>query len=584
MYKKIFALMLSFVLVFGTATSAAYFSDLQDGSYNWAKDTINDLANKGIIKGYDDGTYGPAREITRQEALTLLARAVGVNDYYNSYIVEFNQYEYKDIADNYNTYAKKELCFMIERDILSEDDMDFYLSESEKNKVMLRHEAAVLISKLLDIRGGFDENASYDSSFTDKDKIPAESLNAVNFVASEGILTGMEDGSFSPDTGVTRAQVAIILDRIIKKLNIDYITGTVTNVYEGERALEIDGVKKEFDNKVLYRVNGEKREFSDSQIGDTVTVISTSSGVWVVEAMRPAELKFETVVSKITNVTSTTITVADGSVYGISAFLTCTEEGESIAFKDMDLKNPVELGIVNGFVRTIAGMGDQVVYENAKVISISVLPDRMLKFTDEYGAENEFEIAEDAKILRNGYEIDLKELENGEIVSVSAEDGIISKIGAYEDFGGAGAKVRQLVIGEDEINMLVGNGDGVRIKVRPETVFYDEAGNLTSIYGMRVGGGAILTFKAGELFEVRVGKYIPPVHFTGTVEKVYADEGLIKVVSEGEDRIVHINEKTSILDYATKSKIKLDEIEKGDVLIIDGVYEDDEFVAVSIVL
>ena len=99
MARKIMALILAMLMVLGTVSYGAYFSDLQDGSYDWAKETIERLSDEGIIKGYSDGTYGPARQITRQEALTLFARATGVNDSANAYGVEFNQYSFKPLAD-----------------------------------------------------------------------------------------------------------------------------------------------------------------------------------------------------------------------------------------------------------------------------------------------------------------------------------------------------------------------------------------------------------------------------------------------------------------------------------------------------
>ena len=91
MLRKIICLITAAMLVLGVGANAAYFTDLQDGSYDWAKDTINKLADDGVIRGYSDGTYGPGKQVTRQEAFTLFSREVGVNDFQNAYTVEFNQ-------------------------------------------------------------------------------------------------------------------------------------------------------------------------------------------------------------------------------------------------------------------------------------------------------------------------------------------------------------------------------------------------------------------------------------------------------------------------------------------------------------
>ena len=43
---------------------------------HWAEDYINNAASKGLVKGYEDGTFGPDRYITRAEAVTLVNRTL----------------------------------------------------------------------------------------------------------------------------------------------------------------------------------------------------------------------------------------------------------------------------------------------------------------------------------------------------------------------------------------------------------------------------------------------------------------------------------------------------------------------------
>ncbi len=66
------------------ATIAARFFDVTyngkdlfpDISGHWAKDYINQAANKGFVNGYEDGTFKPDRNITRAEAVTLVNRTL----------------------------------------------------------------------------------------------------------------------------------------------------------------------------------------------------------------------------------------------------------------------------------------------------------------------------------------------------------------------------------------------------------------------------------------------------------------------------------------------------------------------------
>lgn len=99
---------------------------------DWARETVDTLAEQGIIKGYSDGTYQPNNSVTNQEAFTLFARIVGVNDAINADAVAAAQEEYKDVAAKYNTYATKELCYMLYRGIFTQAEIDTYLGEATK--------------------------------------------------------------------------------------------------------------------------------------------------------------------------------------------------------------------------------------------------------------------------------------------------------------------------------------------------------------------------------------------------------------------------------------------------------------------
>ena len=53
------------------------FSDINTENFAWAKPYILNMHEKGLVSGYEDGTYRPDNDVTRQEALSLFARAMG---------------------------------------------------------------------------------------------------------------------------------------------------------------------------------------------------------------------------------------------------------------------------------------------------------------------------------------------------------------------------------------------------------------------------------------------------------------------------------------------------------------------------
>lgn len=44
---------------------------------HWAYEAIRDLSDKGIINGYEDGSFKPDEPITRAEVATIVARLKG---------------------------------------------------------------------------------------------------------------------------------------------------------------------------------------------------------------------------------------------------------------------------------------------------------------------------------------------------------------------------------------------------------------------------------------------------------------------------------------------------------------------------
>ncbi|MFB0972584.1 MAG: S-layer homology domain-containing protein, partial [Neofamilia sp.] len=72
--KKFVVLLLCLVILAQSAVAMAVsFPDVtKDNNSGWAYEYITELANKGIIKGYDDGTYKPENNVTYLETLSLL--------------------------------------------------------------------------------------------------------------------------------------------------------------------------------------------------------------------------------------------------------------------------------------------------------------------------------------------------------------------------------------------------------------------------------------------------------------------------------------------------------------------------------
>lgn len=72
--SKILAVILAMSMIFGTIGYAAEFSDVT--TENKYYEPVKILSAFGIINGYEDGTFGPDRDVTRAEFATMLMRAM----------------------------------------------------------------------------------------------------------------------------------------------------------------------------------------------------------------------------------------------------------------------------------------------------------------------------------------------------------------------------------------------------------------------------------------------------------------------------------------------------------------------------
>lgn len=81
----------------GTAKDGNIFSDVPETF--WANDTIVKAAELGIIGGYSDGTFRPDNTVTYEQAVTMVVRAMGLEDV----AIEYGGYPngYIEVADEY---------------------------------------------------------------------------------------------------------------------------------------------------------------------------------------------------------------------------------------------------------------------------------------------------------------------------------------------------------------------------------------------------------------------------------------------------------------------------------------------------
>ena len=187
-----------------TIADAFPFTDMEDCA--WAKEDVFKLYELGVINGEGGTTFNPDREITREEFLKILVEGF-LNDSTSS------QVNFSDVDDSewYAKYIATAVDFGI---VNGKDDGTFGVGE-----FITRQDMAVMLYRTLAKLASVEKTDIQEiQKFKDSDEISDYALDAVGFMAQNGIVLGMEDGMFMPFANATRAQSAVIICRAMEFL------------------------------------------------------------------------------------------------------------------------------------------------------------------------------------------------------------------------------------------------------------------------------------------------------------------------------------------------------------------------------
>lgn len=183
-----------------TPVSEERFVDLKD---HWAKEDIELIASKNIINGIDEHHFAPELSITRAQYVALLVRALSLAPEKTAI--------FSDVTDD--AWYAGEVGVAAKAGLIKDDTGVFRPKE-----YITREEMAVMSINAYKVKKSVGENV--EATFTDEGQIQEEYLASVKAAKMMGIITGMPDGRFAPKDHATRAQGAVILKRLLEKMDI----------------------------------------------------------------------------------------------------------------------------------------------------------------------------------------------------------------------------------------------------------------------------------------------------------------------------------------------------------------------------
>ncbi|MDY2987258.1 MAG: S-layer homology domain-containing protein [Peptoniphilus sp.] len=150
-----------------------------------------------------ENEFGPELPIKRADFVTVLGRIQNVD------INKYKESKFDDVKSD--AYYAPYVNWAEENKIVDGVGKNKFAPEES----LTREQMVVIISKYLKFTNK-ELNGDKEVKFKYMDKVSPWAKEAVLEMAKAGIVNGMEDGTFSPKTPFTRAQVAQVLYNIYK--------------------------------------------------------------------------------------------------------------------------------------------------------------------------------------------------------------------------------------------------------------------------------------------------------------------------------------------------------------------------------
>jgi N-acetylmuramoyl-L-alanine amidase len=193
----------------GAVAAASTFSYI--GGDEWFAEAVEALADRGIVLGRDDGSFGPSDPVTRAEIAASLARILGLRD--GVYV------PFADVSPR--SWYFGAVGAMYREGLIS----GVTPSEFSPETAVTRQQAAALVVRglVFSLEERNQSTVDYELAeyqapnwlvcFRDRAMIAPEQVASVANAYRLGILAGAEDGWLYPALTLTRAQMAVMLYR-----------------------------------------------------------------------------------------------------------------------------------------------------------------------------------------------------------------------------------------------------------------------------------------------------------------------------------------------------------------------------------
>lgn len=186
--------------------------EFEDVSGHWAKDAVNNMGSRMVIEGVGDGRFSPDRDITRAEFAAIIVRGLGLK-------LENGASSFTDVkaTDWYNGAIRTANAYGL---IEGFDDGTF-----RPNAKITREQAMVMIAKAMILTELKDpKSVQADDAklrlYSDAAEASHWAQSSIEDCLRTGVVTGRSGSMLAPKAYMTRAEVAVVVQTLLRKSNL----------------------------------------------------------------------------------------------------------------------------------------------------------------------------------------------------------------------------------------------------------------------------------------------------------------------------------------------------------------------------
>lgn len=558
--KKAVSILICSALVFSNV-GMSFGASYADMSKHWAESYVQNIKDKQIISGYEDGSFKPDKAVSKIEAIIMISKMFNIQTINQVYSSKKQEWESKFIGYNIPDWSWPYMVYALDRQIIPGTDAYLSTLMDQKNiknqSPAPRYEVMVYMVRALSLEAELPKTAVL--KYKDIQSIPVQAIPYIDLMVKKGVIgeKGDPDGNFGAMRAVTRGEMAVMLSNayalageISSNDTIQVNNGAQTNVDTVQSTTTIPSTGTQAVVNNSYSVIDGVIELVSTSGDNTSFTISTASGLLQSFSNDNSQIQYKignTPASLKDLKTKDKVKVLYEEGYKVRSVIIADKEQKiSGFFSGTGMGTTVQL-LKDGQVQSY-------VYDASTKITLDGINVSLVQLK----ANDQIEI-----FVVSGRATEIKAYTANNtviepnVVQSRIKNGVIKEILMYP------AKTQIVVVDSDDKKYTLDISIDTRIKID---------GRRSTTNDLKLGYSVDIYFDGNVIEEIiSDGSYKQAVY---TGEVIYHDERNKTIEMEdsyGKIRNVYYDNNTSIQDLKNDRTLRPSQVYKGDGLTVIGI-------------